>query len=67
MTSEIKQWKSGELVQLRQGVIGAGDVGMVIGQTDSDHGGGCLDVLYHDGIRMTHPSNLTRARRGGKR
>lgn len=66
MTSSERKWKSGDLVQLRKDVHGEGDIGVVIGPTTEPRdSGGCIDVLYHDGIRMTHPSNLQRPRKGG--
>lgn len=76
MPSSERKWKSGDLVQLRKDVHGAGDIGVVIGPSCSSELGSlscatprfrhsCIDVLYHDGIRMTHPSNLQRPRKGG--
>jgi hypothetical protein len=61
MKTEIKSWEPGALVQIRSGVQGAGDIGIVIGP--ATHGvwansGGCLDVLLDEGIWQVHPSNL---------
>ena len=65
MPSSEHKWKSGDLVQLRRHVQGEGDIGVVIGPTKEPRdSGGCIDVLYHNGIRMTHPTNLQRPRRG---
>jgi hypothetical protein len=51
----------GDLVQIRKHVTGAGDIGIVIGPATGpvwDNYGGCLDVLFHEGIRHVHPSNI---------
>jgi hypothetical protein len=51
----------GDLVQIRKGVTGAGDIGIVLGPATGPvwgNSGGCLDVLFHDGIRPVHPSNI---------
>jgi len=53
--------KPSDLVQLRKDVTGAGDIGIVIGPATGPiwgSSGGCLDVLFHDGIRHVHPSNI---------
>ena len=53
--------KPGNLVQIKRGVHGMGEVGMVIGPAEVDRwgdSGGCLDILFHDGIRRVHPSNI---------
>lgn len=50
------KWKTNDLVQLKKYVFGAGDIGVVIGPHPL--GDGCLDVLFHDGRRRVHPSNL---------
>jgi hypothetical protein len=52
--------KPGNLVQIKRGVHGMGEVGMVIGPATGDTWGiaGCLDVLFHDGLRRVHPSNM---------
>jgi hypothetical protein len=53
--------KPSDLVQLKKGVTGMGEVGMVIGPATGPiwgASGGCLDVLFHDGIRKVHPSNI---------
>ncbi len=44
----------GELIQIKRGVHGMGQTGIVIGLSD----GGCLAVLFHNGVRRVHPSNL---------
>ena len=50
----------GELVQIKKQVQGAGELGVVIGLTGgvSWRSSGCLDVLFGEGIRRVHPSNL---------
>lgn len=53
--------KPSDLVQLKKGVTGMGDIGIVIGPATGGvwmNSGGCLDVLFHDGIRKVHPSNI---------
>lgn len=47
----------GDLVQIRKGVHGRGEVGTIVGLRTFMNGG-CFDVLFHDGIRSCHPSNL---------
>ena len=59
--SEIRSWEAGDLVQIKRGVTGMGDIGFVIGPADVDFWGnsnGCLDVLFGNGIRKIHSSNL---------
>lgn len=53
-------WEPGALVQIGRGVQGAGDIGIVIGPTDGllSRNSGCLDVLFGEGTRRVHPSNL---------
>jgi len=48
--------KQGDLVQLRKHVFGAGEIGMVLGPHPL--GDGCLEILFHDGRRRVHPSNI---------
>ena len=53
--------KQGDLVQIRKGVTGGGDIGIVIGPAAGPvwgASGGCLDVLFYDCIRPVHPSNI---------
>ena len=51
--------KPGDLVQLRKGVTGQGEVGVVLGPVG---GGGWdknnIEVLFHGGPVSCHPSNL---------
>ena len=59
--SEIRPWEAGELVQIKRGVSGMGDIGFVIGPATGvlwGNSGGCLDVNFSDGVRRVHPSNL---------
>jgi hypothetical protein len=60
-SNENPGWAAGTLVQIRSRVHGAGDIGIVIGP--ATHGfwaqsGGCLDVLFGEGTRQVHPTNL---------
>jgi hypothetical protein len=56
--------KPGDLVQIRKGVTGEGDVGVVIGERLGHSSGGYTytqtlnQVLFTDGVRDVHPSNL---------
>jgi hypothetical protein len=52
---EIPVWEPGALVQIRKGVTGAGDIGLVIGPGALSH---CLGVLFREGVVDVHPSNL---------
>jgi hypothetical protein len=59
--SEIRSWEAGDLVQIKRGVTGMGDIGFVIGLATDGHwanSGGCLDVNFKDGVRQVHPGNL---------
>ena len=59
--SEIRSWEPGDLVQIKRGVTGMGDIGFVIGLADVDrwgNNGGCLDVNFKHGVRQVHPGNL---------
>ena len=59
--SEIRPWEPGELVQIKRGVTGMGDIGFVIGPATGvlwGNSGGCLDVNFKDGVRQVHPGNL---------
>ena len=59
--SEIISWEPGDLVQIKRGVTGMGDIGFVIGPADVDrwgNSGGCLDVKFKYGVRQVHPGNL---------
>lgn len=51
--------KPGDLVQLRDGVLGQGEIGILIGPNDDPSwGAGLVRVLFHDGIDIIHPTNL---------
>lgn len=60
-SNENPGWAAGALVQIRSGVQGAGKIGIVIGPATHRvwaNSGGCLDVLFDEGTRQVHPSNL---------
>lgn len=59
-SNEKTSWEPGALVQIRRDVQGAGDIGIVIGPTDGLlwRESQCLDVLFSEGTRRVHPSNL---------
>jgi hypothetical protein len=50
----------GDLAQVRAGVGGKGEVGVVLGPDKETIGWAVslLRVMFHDGIRSCHPSNL---------
>jgi hypothetical protein len=52
----------GDLVQVRKGVQGQGDVGIVLGPIKvplwRERSYLLLEVLFHDGTRNIHPGNL---------
>jgi hypothetical protein len=51
--------KPGDLVQVRRGVQGQGNVGIVIGPAETgDSSFPLLVVMFHDGPHDCHPSNL---------
>ena len=56
--------KPGDLVQIRKGFLGQGDVGVVIGERLGHSSGGYTytltlnQVLFTDGVRDVHPTNL---------
>lgn len=60
VSNEKTSWEPGALVQIGRDVQGAGDIGIVIGPTDGlvPRSGQCLDVLFGEGMRRVHPSNL---------
>jgi hypothetical protein len=51
----MQSWQSGDLVQIKRGVTGMGDIGMVIGPGTIHK---CLHVLFIEGLVDVHPSNL---------
>lgn len=59
-SNEKTSWEPGALVQIKRNVQGAEDIGVVIGPTDGLlwRSSQCLDVLFGEGIRQVHPSNL---------
>jgi hypothetical protein len=54
--------KPGDLVQVIKGVHGQGEIGVVLGEVEEsrnwDLSCPLLEVLFHDGPRDCHPSNL---------
>lgn len=55
--SGIRSWIGGDLVQIRKGVFGVGEVGIVVGP-DWQGRDGLLRVLFASGIKLVHCSNL---------
>ncbi len=69
----MQSWQSGDLVQIKRGVTGMGDVGMVVGPSIAYYMNASvalLAVLFSDGMRSVHPGNLQkpdgRTRKGHK-
>ena len=69
----MQSWQSGDLVQIKRGVAGMGDVGMVVGPSIAFYMNSSvplLAVLFSDGMRSVHPGNLQkpdgRTRKGHK-
>lgn len=59
--SEIRSWEPFDLVQIKRGVTGMGDIGFIIGLATGGlwaNSGGCLDINFNDGVRQVHPGNL---------
>lgn len=53
------KFEPGDLVQIVKDVHGQGDIGVVLGPDgDIRWGMPLLEVLFHDGSRRVHPSNL---------
>ena len=52
---ECPIWEPGALVQVKKGVNGEGEVGMVLGSGVFSE---CLRVLFSDRAHDVHPSNL---------
>ena len=51
--------RPGDLVQVRKGVQGQGDIGVVICEVESQWNTGfLLQVMFSDGLRDCHTSNL---------
>lgn len=53
--------KPGDLVQIKRGVTGQGDAGMVVGPSVAfymNSSVALLAVLFSDGMRSVHPGNL---------
>ena len=49
----------GDLVQIRQGLLGGGDVGMIVGPSKLAEGArGYFDVLFSDGVHPIHPTSM---------
>ena len=59
-SNENTHWEPGALAQIKKNVQGAGELGVVIGPTAGVlwHSSGCLDILFGEGMRRVHPSNL---------
>jgi len=55
-------FEPGDLVQLMKGVVGQGEVGVLIGPDDDQYRTQWLSevvkVMFHDGIHVCHMSNL---------
>ncbi len=57
----MHSWQPGDLAQIKRGVAGMGDVGMVVGPSVAYYANSSvslLAVLFSDGVRRVHPGNL---------
>lgn len=52
-----ERWEPSDLVQIRKNVEGQGDIGVVLGDA-TGWGPGCLSVLFSEGVRAVHVTNL---------
>lgn len=51
--------KPGDLIQIRSGFLGGGDVGMIVGPSKLANGArGYFDVLFSDGVHPIHPTSM---------
>lgn len=69
----MQSWQPGDLVQIKRGVTGMGEVGVVVGPSVAFYMNSSvtlLAVLFSDGMRSVHPGNLQkpdgRTRKGHK-
>ena len=55
-------FEPGDLVQLMKGVVGQGEVGVLLGPDDDQYRtrrrSNIVKVVFHDGIHVCHISNL---------
>ena len=57
----MHSWQPGDLAQIKRGVTGMGDVGMVVGPSVAFYMNASvplLAVFFSDGMRSVHPGNL---------
>jgi hypothetical protein len=59
-SNENRCWETGELVQIKKNVQGAGEIGLVIGLSAGIvwSSSGCFDVLFGESIKRCHSGNL---------
>ena len=55
-----EHWESGELIRIAEGVLGAGDIGIVCGRVEHPSGRyrTSFNVLFNDGYRIIHCTNM---------
>ena len=55
-----EHWESGELIRIADGVLGAGDIGIVCGRVEHPSGRyrTSFNVLFNDGYRIIHCTNM---------
>ena len=55
-----EHWESGELIRIAEGVLGAGDIGIVCGRVEHPAGKyrTSFNVLFNDGYRIIHFTNM---------
>ena len=59
-------WPEGDLVRISEGVAGGGDIGIVCGRVKYPSGAfrDCYNILFSDGYRMIHFTNMQEVKDG---
>lgn len=59
-------WEEGDLVKIAEGVTGGGDIGIVCGRVMYPSGAyrDCYNILFGDGYRMIHFTNMRKVKDG---
>ena len=59
-------WEEGDLVKIAEGVIGGGDIGIVWERVKYPSGAyrDCYNILFSDGYRMIHFTNMQEVKDG---
>ena len=54
----VKELQPGDLIRLKQGVHGAGEIGLILNGAPNSWSAGIYEVMYKDRIRMCHVNNM---------